>query len=84
MTPEQIAAKLTKAQREALERVCRTNGGGLRIACSVLDDGSAVPSNGPLRKLYEKGLIQGKSGAWEMVVHTRDGLAVQRVLKEKG
>lgn len=71
---------MSAAQRRWLTQVCRTSGGGVAISCRVLEDGEVVPSNGPLRKLYEKGLIQGKSGGFSRVVHTRDGLEVFRAL----
>lgn len=79
MTDEvvELAGRLTAAQARELERICRTSGGGLGIRCRVLEDGEVVPSNGVLRKLYEKGLIQGKSGGWERVVHTRLGWNVR-------
>lgn len=81
-TPEQIARGLTTKQREALMQVCRTNGGGVRVRCRVGDDGYGVPISSPMRKLWEKGLIQGKAGGYETVVHTREGLTVFRHLKE--
>lgn len=74
--PAEIARGLTKAQRDVLRRVCATSGGGLSIRCKVGDDGYGVPLHGPTRKLWEKHLIQGKSGGYEKVVHTRKGWAV--------
>lgn len=85
MEPEQVAGivkSLTKAQRERLLAVCRTNGGGVRVRCRVNSDGDVVPVDGAWAKLFTKGLIQGKSGSYETVVHTRDGLAVRSALKE--
>jgi hypothetical protein len=64
---------LTKIQAKALAQICRTNGGGLRVRCRVMDSGEVVPLGATLRKLYDLGLIQGKAGAYETVVHTRDG-----------
>lgn len=69
--------KLTRAQSEALGKVCATNGGGVRISCKVVD-GIVVPVSGPMRALYFRGLIQGKSGSCETVVHTREGLLLWR------
>lgn len=82
--PEQIAAKLTEAQKVALDLVCRTNGGGVQLRVRTGDDGYGVPTSPAYRKLQEMGLIQGKSGAYEMVVHTRDGLAVRQHLMGEG
>ena len=84
-TPPNIAAlagALTGAQMSVLFRVCQTNGGGVSIRCKVEED-AVYPSHGPTRKLFEKGLIQGKAGSYETVVHTRDGLAMYRYLKEQ-
>lgn len=78
---DKLAKSLTKAQREMLEKVCRTNGGGVRVRCSVGEDGYGVPTHGPTRKLFEKSLIQGKAGAYETVVHTPLGLALRNHLK---
>lgn len=78
-----LATKLTKAQREALRKVCRTNGGGVRIACKVDENGVVVPSARPWRALFDNGLIQGKSGAYERVVHTRQGLALKAHLEQE-
>lgn len=77
-----IASGLTKARREKLAAVCRTSGGGLRVRCRVRDDGYGEPTDSVFRWLYDNGLIQGKSGAFEMVVHTRDGWAVYQYIKQ--
>lgn len=77
------AKGLSAAQRRDLALVCRTNGGGVRIRCRVLDGGEAVPASSSMRKLYEKGLIQGKAGGWESVVHTRDGLELYRFIVQQ-
>lgn len=82
--PHAIARSLSRALRRALDNVCRTNGGGVSVRCRVGDDGYGVPINGPMRKLFEKGLIQGKAGAYEKVVHTRLGLAVRAIIEEEG
>ena len=79
----EIARKLTAAQRERLLQVCRTNGGGVRIRCKLNDEGYGTPVNGSWAKLHEKGLVQGKAGGFETVVHTRDGWAVAAYLKEQ-
>lgn len=72
--------KLTAPQKEALARVCATNGGGVRINCTVRD-GEVVPSQAAMRALFNKGLIQGKAGGYSTVVHTREGLALYRSLR---
>jgi hypothetical protein len=70
---------LTKPQREALDAVCRTNGGGVSVRCRRdPETGFGIPLNASYRKLYDLGLIQGKSGSYETVVHTREGLALYR------
>ena len=69
---------LTKAQWEVLDRVCRTNGGGVTIRCTVRDGAIAVPSHAPTAALFAKGLIQGKSNSFSTVVHTSEGLRLWR------
>lgn len=69
--------ELTPSQFEALARVCRTNGGGVEVACKYRD-GEVVPSNLVMRALFDKGLIQGKAGSYSTVVHTRPGLELFR------
>ena len=69
---------LTKVRREWLERICRTNGGGVRISCRVNEDGYGRPVSKPVTWLLDAGLIQGKAGGYETVVHTRQGLALYR------
>jgi hypothetical protein len=71
---------LTPKQREALAEVCRTNGGGVRLNCTVTDDGTVVPIDRVYRALFKRELIQGKAGAYSTVVHTREGLALHREL----
>ena len=68
---------LTPKQRDALAKVCRTNGGGIGIACIHRGD-EVVPSDRVLRALFDKGLIQGKAGGYSTVVHTREGLDLYR------
>lgn len=82
MTAMEERAGLTKPQREALDRVCRTNGGGVRIACKVTEDGEVIPTQLPYRKLFDLGFIQGKSGAYSTVVHTREGFRALRALSQ--
>ena len=82
MSAEQIAAGLTKAQRERLHKVCRTNGGGVYIRCKWRG-GEVVPSDKPMCALFDKGLIQGKAGGYETVVHTRLGLEVRAILEKQ-
>lgn len=72
--------KLTKAQLDALDRICRTNGGGVAVRC-VVKDGEVVPTHKPTAALFGKGLIQGKAGSFETVVHTREGLQLWRERK---
>ena len=72
--------KLTKAQSEVLARVCKTNGGGVRVRCRVGDDGYGVPVLSTYHTLFNRGLIQGKAGDYETVVHTREGLSLFRQL----
>ena len=74
--------KLTDLQKRTLAQVCRTNGGGVSVRCKVDADGVVVPVNRAFAKLFALGLIQGKAGGYEKVVHTRDGLAVHRHLLE--
>lgn len=81
---ERIAKGLSEAQKSALLKVCATNGGGVRVPVSVGEDGYGIPTQAQFRKLYDLGLIQGKSGGYETVVHTKDGLRVCRLLKGDG
>jgi hypothetical protein len=79
----ELAAKLPKAQRERLLEECRTNGGGARIRCKLNGEGYGTPVNSSWAKLHEKGLVQGKAGSFETVVHTREGWTVAAYLKEQ-
>lgn len=72
--------KLSPRQREALATVCCTNGGGVYVRCNVGPDGYGIPASAPFRKLHELGLIQGKAGAYERVVHTREGWQLHQEL----
>ena len=80
--PRTIAAGLSEARKRELARVCRTNGGGVYIRCKV-DAGEVVPANPLFRKLFDAGLVQGKAGAYETLVHTREGLAVYRAILQE-
>ena len=81
-TPEQIAAGLTKAQREALITVCMTNGGGVKVATGHEDHNYGTPTQNPWKRLWELGLIQGKASHAYRVVHTREGWAVRAILEK--
>jgi hypothetical protein len=74
-----MSRALTKLQAEALTRVCRTNGGGVAVRVR-LRNGHAVPTDRVLCALFDKGLTQGKAGAYETVVHTREGLELYRAM----
>jgi hypothetical protein len=82
--PAVIAKGMSQAQKDMLARVCRTNGGGVRVRCKVGPDGYGIPLHPPTAKLLAKGLIQGKSGTCECVVHTREGLSVARTIAAQG
>lgn len=84
MDAETVAKGLSSAQRAALSRVCATNGGGVRVPVRIGEDGYGIPTQAQFRKLYDLGLIQGKSGSYETVVHTKDGLRAYRLLKGFG
>ena len=73
--------KLTRKQAEALAEVCRTNGGGVHVRCTVGEDGYGIPVNPQMRKLHALGLIQGKASGYGTVVHTRDGWALNQWLQ---
>ena len=73
--------KLTPLQRSALAKVCRTNGGGVGVRCTI-KDGQAVPQDRVMAALFRKGLIQGKARSYSTVVHTREGLALFRSFQE--
>lgn len=70
--------KLTAKQFDALAQVCRTNGGGVYVRCNVGDDGYGIPVHPQMKRLHALGLIQGKAGGYDTVVHTREGLAIYR------
>lgn len=66
--------KLTKLQFQALDVVCRTNGGGI----SGYSDWKTQ-----ITALHKKGLVQGKAGQQHRVVHTSEGLALWRELTKQ-
>lgn len=68
--------KLSKAQWELLDRICRTNGGGVTVAISSISKTT--------QRLYDLGLIQGKSGEQYCAVHTPPGLKLWRERKTGG
>ena len=78
-----IDPKLTPKQAEALAEVCRTNGGGVYVRCNVGADGYGVPVNPQMRKLHSLGLIQGKAGGYDTVVHTREGWRLNAMLRAR-
>jgi hypothetical protein len=81
-TIAQIAGKLTRAQRWALDQVCRSNGGGVEVITGREDHNYGVPTVNPWKKLWELDLIQGKAGHAYRVVHTRLGWQVRNYLTE--
>jgi hypothetical protein len=76
MTPAK-RAELTPKQWEMLDRICRTNGGGIHAGFSEGARGTKT-----IRVLEKHGLVQGKSGNKGCAVHTRKGLAFWRTRKE--
>jgi hypothetical protein len=74
--------RLTKTQMAWLAKVCATSGGGMRIKCRIGEDDVVRPTSAPLRRLFDLHLIQGKSGAYETVVHTRAGWEMYRTMLE--
>jgi hypothetical protein len=64
--------KLTEPQWRMLDRICRTNGGGITVG---ITEG---PDYRMAQRLADKGLVQGKSGVGWMAVHTREGLKYWR------
>lgn len=81
LSPEVVT--LTPAQRIALRAVVESNGGGIQIICTTNGDGYGIPTNRAYRRLQELGLIQGKSGSYSTVVHTREGLSFFRALQQQ-
>lgn len=65
--------KLTPAQVKLLDKICRTNGGGV----------PARPDNSTVNRLVNLGFIQGKSGRQWWAVHTRPGLEYWREFIER-
>jgi len=75
--PTEVAAKAAQLRRapkqlDMLRRVVATNGGGLNAYSAP---------RATWKALFEKGLVQGKSGLACCIVHTRLGLEVVRFLK---
>jgi hypothetical protein len=64
--------KLTHLQWELLDRICRSNGGGVSVGMSDNDEFRRAQS------LYRRGLAQGKNGEPYRAVHTPEGLRVWR------
>jgi len=60
---------LTEKQRELLDRICRTNGGGISLYSA---------DKSVLRGLMRRHLVQGKLGQPGAVVHTKEGLRAWR------
>ena len=73
---EQAVSRLTKAQVDALRKVCLTNGGGVAIPTGHSGVNYGLPTTHPWKGLWNLDLIQGKSGHAYRVVHTPLGLAV--------
>ncbi|MES2904038.1 MAG: hypothetical protein V4696_07620 [Pseudomonadota bacterium] len=67
-----LKRKLTDKQWDLLDRICRTNGGGIHYY--NLD-------KSVLRGLMRRHLVQGKLGSGDCAVHTREGLALWRAGK---
>jgi hypothetical protein len=63
--------RLGSRQWEMLDRICRTNGGGIYVP-----GGGAEHKT--IMRLHELGYVQGKAGQPYCAVHTRDGLQVWR------
>jgi uncharacterized protein YjhX (UPF0386 family) len=70
-----MAEKLGARQLDLLDRVCRSNGGG--VSCYGEHEGI-------YRALERKGLIQGKSGQQYRAIHTAEGLSLWRKLQAEG
>ncbi len=69
--------KLTPSQWKWLDKICRTNGGGVDVALTP-------PIPKAVLHLYDLGLVQGKSGCQWCAVHTRDGLSLWRKRNQEG
>lgn len=63
--------KLGKRQWEMLDRICRTNGGGVFVPPSGHEHNIIL-------RLHELGFVQGKAGQQYRAVHTRDGFDAWR------
>lgn len=64
-----LARKLTVGQFALLDRVCRTNGGGVHVYQAP---------KARWKSLMDRHLVQGKLNDAEMVVNTREGLELWR------
>ncbi|CAB4157024.1 hypothetical protein UFOVP747_47 [uncultured Caudovirales phage] len=73
---ENIAALLSPAEARELLAVAATNGGGVYVG-SV----ASKPRTRTILRLHLMGLVQGKKGEQCSAVHTKEGLAVARVLR---
>lgn len=69
--------RLGARQWEMLDRICRSNGGGVFVGFFEGD-----PEAKTILRLHELGLVQGKSGDLSCAVHTRKGLDLWREQKE--
>jgi hypothetical protein len=69
------APRLSPKQREILDAVCRSNGGGV----PVREQGMQGANIRQILRLHELGLVQGKLGNPQLVVHTDEG---RRLWKE--
>lgn len=67
---------LSAAQLRMLDRVVRTNGGGLSVY-SIDGRERAI-----LRRLEDADLIQGEQGQQYMAVHTKEGLQRLREIQD--
>lgn len=64
--------KLTTAQEKMLERVVKTNGGGVNgYSLTAREIATAY-------ELHDLELVQGKAGNLSRIVHTKEGLALWR------
>lgn len=73
---EPLRKPMTDLQAELLDRICRTNGGGV----SIHDTNKSA-----LTGLMKRHFVQGKQNGPTKVVHTREGLAEwrsRRIAKE--
>lgn len=64
--------KLTEPQWELLDRICRSNGGGVTVGMSPGAEFNRAHA------LYKRGYAQGKAGQPYKAVHTPEGLKLWR------